>query len=42
MERLKKRFDGLYWRQLSLTAGMVLLTLMLLVAAVLLPASAIL
>ena len=33
MERLKKRFDGLYWRQLSLTAGMVLLTLMLLGAS---------
>jgi len=30
MERIKKRFDGLYWRQLSLTAGMVLLTLLLL------------
>lgn len=33
MERLKKRFDGLYWRQLSLTAGMVLLTLLLLGAS---------
>ena len=27
MERFKQRFDGLYWRQLSLTVGMVLLTL---------------
>ena len=33
MERLKKRFDGLYWRQLSLTAGMVLLTLVLMGAS---------
>ena len=30
MKRLKEHFYGLYWRQLSLTAGMVLLTLGLL------------
>ena len=30
MKRLKKRFQNLYWQQFLLTAGMVLLTLLLL------------
>ena len=30
MERLKKRFQSLYWQQFLLTAGMVMLTLLLL------------
>ena len=34
MKGLKKRFRGLYWRQLFVTAGMVMLTLFLLVAGV--------
>ena len=33
MSRFKKRFQGLYWRQLFVTAGMVLLTLALLGAS---------
>ena len=33
MKTLKKRFRGLYWRQLFVTAGMVMLTLLLLVFA---------
>lgn len=33
MSRLGKRFQGLYWRQLSVTAGMVMLTLFLLGAS---------
>ena len=30
MKRIHKRFQGLYWRQLFVTAGMVMLTLFLL------------
>ena len=33
MMRLSKRFRGLYWRQMVVTVGMVLLTLTLLGAA---------
>ena len=29
MKRIHKRFQGLYWRQLFVTAGMVMLTLFL-------------
>ena len=30
MKRLREQFRGLYWRQMSITVGMVLLTLVLL------------
>ena len=30
MKKFRKRFQGLYWRQLFVTAGMVMLTLALL------------
>ena len=30
MKKLRSQFQGLYWRQLSLTVGMVMLTLFLL------------
>lgn len=33
MKRFRKRFQGIYWRQMSVTAGMVLLTLFLLGAS---------
>ena len=35
--RLQQRFQGLYWRQLFVTAGMVLLTLSLAGAIALIP-----
>ena len=33
MKKLRGQFHGLYWRQLSVTAGMVMLTLFLLGAS---------
>ena len=33
MKRLKRQFQGLYWRQLYVTAGTVMLTLLLLCAS---------
>ena len=33
MKRLKRQFQGLYWRQLYVTAGTVMLTLLLLGAS---------
>ena len=33
MKKLRKQFQGLYWRQMFVTAGMVLLTLLLLGAS---------
>ena len=33
MSKLRKQFHGLYWRQMFVTAGMVLLTLLLLGAS---------